>query len=72
MSRYCDDPARHGCGREQHPAARAAAEARGVRALAWQEGYNAARHMARMWGHVDIWEDEPENPYVDPADGVEA
>ena len=58
MSRYCDDPARHGCGREQHPAA--------------QEGYNAARHMARMWGHVDIWEDEPENPYVDPADGVEA
>ena len=33
-------------------------------AAAWGEGYEAAEHMARCWGHTDHWEDEPANPYA--------
>lgn len=33
-------------------------------AKAWDEGYDAAYHMARCWGHVDQWEDWPTNPYL--------
>jgi hypothetical protein len=31
---------------------------------AWAEGYAAARYMAKCWGHVAWWEDEPGNPYL--------
>lgn len=32
---------------------------------AWDDGWEAAYHMARSWGHVDWWEGPwPENPYV--------
>jgi hypothetical protein len=32
--------------------------------FAWDEGFTAAHTMARLWGHVDYWEDYPENPYA--------
>ena len=48
-----------------------AAALEGARAEAWDEGYDAARNMARMWGHTDGWEDpEPENPYLAARLGV--
>lgn len=40
---------------------------RRAKAKAWDEGYEAAEFMARCWGHVDQWEDEPVNPYATPA-----
>jgi hypothetical protein len=39
------------------------ARLQGREAEVWDEGYAAAYHMARCWGHVDHWEGGPENPY---------
>lgn len=36
---------------------------------AWDEGYNAAYHQARLWGTPRCWEDPPTNPYR--ADQIE-
>lgn len=37
---------------------------KGVKSEAWEEGWDAAYHMARCWGHVDGWEAPwPTNPY---------
>lgn len=37
---------------------------RDVQGQAWDQGYEAGEVMARRWGHVDDWEDEPTNPYT--------
>lgn len=42
---------------------------RTVVAVAWQEGYEAARGMARCYGHTDHWEGAPENPYRPEVQG---
>lgn len=33
--------------------------------LAWDEGFEAGREMARKWGHAEWWTlaEEPPNPY---------
>lgn len=37
---------------------------RRIMASGWQEGFEAGENMAHLWGHIDHWEDYPDNPYV--------